>query len=185
MEELKMVAKSKIENLRLALIVQIALAMVLFFWFLAITANGQTADNNEQTAAIETKTEVEKTPLLMPVMKSYKDVTIGMTADEVKNKLGKAEVADKDGFYYDFSDDESAQIVLDADQKVRTIVVIYKAKSDNPPKPEEVLGADAAIEPNEDGSVYKLIRYPEAGFWVAYNRTAGEKAVVTVTVQKL
>jgi hypothetical protein len=180
-----MVARSRNENLRLALIVQIVLGLILFFWLLAITASAQTVSNETRTAAVQTKPEVTKSPVLTPVLKDYKAVAIGMTADEVKDKLGKAEVADKDGFYYKFSNEESAQIALDKDNKVRAISIIYKVKGGNPPKLEDVLGTDTGIEPNADGSVYKLVRYPESGFWVAYNRTAGDNAIVTVTFQKL
>jgi hypothetical protein len=166
-----------------------SLALFALFCLFAIAANAQEAvssnapkpEANPSPAA----TETVKAPVLMPVMKAYKEITIGMTADEVKEKLGKAEVADATGFYYEFSDDESAQIALDADKKVSAVAVIYKVKGGGAPKIEDVLGADPSLVPNENGSVYKLVRYPEAGFWVAYNRTAGDDAVVTVTIQKL
>lgn len=180
-----MVARSNNENLRLALIIQIALALILFFWFLAITTNAQTISSNAQTTGVKTAPEVTKPAVLMPVWKNYKDITIGTTADEVKDKLGKAKITDKDGFYYEFSDDESAQIILDSDQKVSVISIIYKVKDGKAPKFEDVLGTDITIEPNANGSIYKLVRYPEAGYWVAYNQTAGDKPIVTVTIQKL
>src|ERR1051326_8436662 len=116
-----MVVKSNNELLRLALIIQIALALILFFWFLAITTNAQTISSNTQTTVVQTTPKVTNGAILMPVWKNYKDITIGMTADEVKNKLGKAKIADKDGFYYEFSDDEAAQIMLDSNQKVFVI----------------------------------------------------------------
>jgi len=180
-----MVVKSKIENLRLALIVQIASTLVLLFWFLALTTKAQTVGEDAQSADVQTKTEVAKTPVLTPVLKNYREVTIGMPAGEVKDKLGKAKIADKDGFYYELSGDETVQVMLDAENKVRVISVVYKVKNGNAPKIEDVLGTAAGIEPAADGSVYKLVRYPEAGFWVAYNRTAGDNAIVTVTIQKL
>jgi len=31
----------------------------------------------------------------------------------------------------------------------------------------------------------QLNRYPEAGYWVSYNRIAGDKPIVTITVQKM
>jgi hypothetical protein len=51
------------------------------------------------------------------------------------------------------------------------------------PSCKDVLGADA--EKKTDGSVYKLIRYPKAGYWVSYSRTAGSDATVTVTMQRI
>src|SRR5262245_15346468 len=140
-----MFAKLKNESLRLASIVRMAPVLVITFLFLTIAANAQTVSSNGQNEAekpVEETTETVKTPVLMPVWKNYKEVTIGMTADDVKEKLGKAEIADKDGFYYEFDNDETAQIALDADKKVRAIIVMYKLKNANAPKFEEVLGDD-------------------------------------------
>jgi hypothetical protein len=37
-----------------------------------------------------------------------------------------------------------------------------------------------------DGSMYKLVRYEQLGFWVSYNRTASDSVViVTITLQKI
>jgi hypothetical protein len=46
-----------------------------------------------------------------------------------------------------------------------------------------VFGED--IEAKADGSKSRLVRYPKAGFWVSYNRTAGDTPLVTVTIQKM
>ena len=34
-------------------------------------------------------------------------------------------------------------------------------------------------------SKHKLVRYPKAGCWVSYSRTAGDTPIVTVTIQKM
>jgi hypothetical protein len=49
--------------------------------------------------------------------------------------------------------------------------------------PQQVFGADIDAKP--DGSKYRLVRYPKAGYWVSYSRTAGDTPIVTVTIQKL
>lgn len=46
-----------------------------------------------------------------------------------------------------------------------------------------VLGEDAAAD--ADGRIYKLVRYPELGYWVAYSRTTGDAPVVSVTMNKM
>ena len=51
------------------------------------------------------------------------------------------------------------------------------------PSPKDVLGTDADKKP--DGSLYKLVRYPKAGYWVSYSRTAGDSPTITVTMQKI
>lgn len=164
--------------------VQIAFVLLLLLWILVATGHAQTTDEMAQNATPQTTTENAAKTVLMPVLTNYKEIKIGMTADEVKEKLGKAKIEDKDGFYYEFRD-ESAQIVLDADKKVRVISITYPGDNKNAPKFEDVFGKDATIEAQPEGRIYKLVRYPEAGFWVAYDRTAGENPIVTVTMQKM
>jgi len=53
----------------------------------------------------------------------------------------------------------------------------------NAPDAKSVLGED--VEAKADGSMYKLVRYPEAGYWVSYSRTAGNSPLVIVTMQKI
>ena len=129
------------------------------------------------------KSETPKA-VMMPVLQNYKDIKIGATADDVRDKLGKAKIDDKDGFFYQF-DDEMAQIRLDKAKKVRVISITYLSDNKNTPKFEDVFGTDVKAEPGADGMIYKLVRYPEAGYWVAYSRTAGDKPMVTVTMQKM
>lgn len=152
------------------------LATILFF---GLTGYAQTTEMaSAPTTSVESAAIV-----LQPVLVEYKAVKIGMTADEVRERLGKAEIDDKDGFYYRFSDDEFVQIRLDEDKKVRVLSTTYLGG--NAPKFVDVFGPGMSEEAGGDGSVYKLVRYPEAGYWVAYSRTAGGKPSVTVTMQKM
>ncbi len=155
-----------------------SLAMLLLF---GLTAFAQTTDT--QNATTQPPIVKSATVVLQPVLTNYKAVKIGTAADEVRDKLGKAEIDDKDGFYYRFSDEEFAQIRLDKNNKVRLLAVTYLGG--NAPKFTDVFGAETKVEAKPDDSVYKLVRYPEAGYWVAYSRTAGEKPTVTVTMQKM
>ena len=119
-----------------------------------------------------------------PVFKEYKGVKIGMSADEVRDGL-KSFLKDK-GDKQDFlvlSDAETAQVYYDSTGKVTAISIDYLTKNGHAPTPVEVLGADVAPKP--DGSIYALKRYPAAGYWVSYNRTSGDNAIVTITMQAL
>lgn len=116
-----------------------------------------------------------------PFYVEYKGVQIGMGADEVRKKLGepkdKSDVQD----FYMFSEKESAQFFYDKG-KVMAVSVNY-LDSKNAPLPKIVLGTD--IEPKPDGGMYKLIRYPTAGYWVSYNRSPGDEPLITVTMQRI
>jgi hypothetical protein len=112
--------------------------------------------------------------------KDYRGIKIGMTNDEVRDKVdGVKKGDDQDSLF--FSDKESAQIYYDKDGKVIAISVDYF--DNNAPAPETVLGEK--LQTKDDGSMYKLNRYPDKGYWVSYNRTAGEKPIITVTMQKM
>ncbi len=183
-----MLEKINWENSRTVTFLQASLILVLLFW-LATAAFGQTTDTKQTAAAATTTTETQKTEtpkaVMMPVLQNYKEVKIGTTDDEVRDRLGKkATIDDKDGFFYQFND-EMAQIRLDADKKVNIISITYTSDNKNAPKFEDVFGMSVKAEPGADGKIYKMVNYPEAGYWVAYFRSAGDKPTVTVTMQKL
>jgi hypothetical protein len=118
-----------------------------------------------------------------PLFVEYKGVRIGMDADEVRKKLGnptdKGDVQD----FFLFSEKESAQVYYDQGHKVKAVSVNYVGEDSGAPLPKVVLGTD--IEAKADGAMYKLVRYPDAGYWVAYSRTGGDDPLVTVTMQKI
>jgi hypothetical protein len=118
-----------------------------------------------------------------PTFKHYKGVRIGMSADEVRQKLGTPELKDKSEDLFLISDLEMAQVVYDKDGKVSAVSITYSNKNEAAPTARSVLGEEVAA--GADGRVYKLVRYPTAGYWVAYSRTAGEAPIVSVTMKKM
>lgn len=181
-----MLEQTNRESSRTAAIIQTSLVVVLLFW-LTTAAFGQTTETKPNEMTPPTEMQKSETPkaAMMPVLQNYKEVKIGATADDVREKLGKAKIDNKNGFYYVIDDDEMAQIRLDKDKKVRLISITYTSDNKNTPKFEDVLGAGVKAEPGVNGKIYKLVNYPEAGYWVAYSRTAGDKPTVTVTMQKM
>jgi len=139
------------------------------------TSNINTPSGQEKVAGTD--------PAAEPAFKDYKGVRIGMSADEVANKLGEPAVKDENEEVFLVSDFEMVQVSYDKADGVNAISITYSAKHENPPTALAVLGEDVAA--HADGRIYKLIRYPELGYWVAYNRTAGEAAVVSVTMNKM
>ncbi len=121
----------------------------------------------------------------LPLWQSYKGVGIGTTADDVRAKLGAPKSEDAQGFFYVFSETENAQFLLDDEKKVRTISVVFDSEHPAPPKFEDVFGTAAQAEAKPDGSIFKMMKYEAAGYWVSYNRMAGEKATVIVMIQKM
>ena len=119
-----------------------------------------------------------------PVFLEYRGVKIGWVADEVRKKLGNpANKGDEQDFYV-FGDKETCQVLYDkATGKVTAISVDFMSGAREVITPQQVFGADFETKP--DGSKHKLVRYPKAGFWVSYSRTAGDTPIVTVTMQKL
>jgi len=154
------------------------LAIILLF---SIAAFAQSSDMPRTTA--ESSVANTANVILQPRTAEYRSIKIGTTSEEVRNKLGKATIDDKDGFYYRFSDEEFAQIRLDPENNVRLIAVTYSGK--NAPKVTDVFGNKVKVETKPDGSIYKLVRYPNAGYWLAYSSTASENPTITVTMQEL
>lgn len=118
-----------------------------------------------------------------PAFQDYKGVRIGMTADEARKKLGSpTDKGDAQDFYL-VSPKENVQVMYDSAKKVTALALIYMNAGANAPTAKAVMGAD--IEAKPDGSLYKLVRYPKAGYWVSYSRTAGDSPIVSVTMQKI
>lgn len=119
-----------------------------------------------------------------PVFNEYRGVKIGWVADEVRKKLGNpANKGDEQDFYV-FNEKELCQVLYDkATNQVTAISVDFMTGAREVITPQQVFGADVEAKP--DGSKYKLVRYPKAGYWVSYNRTAGDTPIITITIQKL
>src|SRR5215212_6835405 len=117
-----------------------------------------------------------------PVFHDYRGVKLGWVADEVRKKLGSpANKGDEQDFYM-FGEKETAQFLYDKGQ-LTAISVDFMNGAKEIITPQQVFGADVEAKP--DGSKYKLVRYPKAGYWVSYSRTAGDSPIITVTIQKL
>jgi hypothetical protein len=118
-----------------------------------------------------------------PTFQEFRGVRIGMAADEARKKLGTPKDKSAQEDFYVFNDNENAQILYDKAGAVSTISVNFLSGANSIPTAKDVLGSEA--EAKGDGTVYKMVRFPKAGFWIAYSRTAGSDAMVTITIQKI
>ena len=113
-------------------------------------------------------------------------IQIGWLADDVRKKLGNPANKGDEQDYYVFGqgENERVQILYDkTTRKVTTISVDFMNGATDAITPQQVFGAD--VETKADGSKHKLVRYPKAGYWVSYSRTAGDTPIVTITMQKM
>ncbi len=115
--------------------------------------------------------------------KDYRGVQLGMTADEVRKKLGTPKDKSEEQDFFIFNETETAQIVYDTTHKVITISADFLTAGAEVPTAKQIFGAE--VEAKADGSVYRMVRFPKAGYWVSYNRTSGDSPLTTVTLQKI
>ena len=120
-----------------------------------------------------------------PVFNEYRGVKIGWLADEVRKKLGSpANKGDEQDFYVFSDSKETAQVLYDKSTgKVTAISIDFMNGAREVITPQQVFGGE--VEARGDGSQSKLVRYPKAGCWVSYSRTAGDNPIITVTIQKM
>ena len=118
-----------------------------------------------------------------PLYRDFRGVELGMTSDEARERLGKPKDGGNAMDYFEFSDHQRASVYYDTDKKVEAIIATYVGPKSEAPAPEVIVGS--SIEFAEDGSGSKKVDYPAEGFWVAYNRTAGDQSFVMITIKKL
>lgn len=150
----------------------LALAVIMTLLLLGALAYGQ-------QRARGTATNLSATP--QPLFSEYKGLRLGMTAQEVRAKLGDPTLKADDQDYYIVSESETAQFAYDQLKKVVTISIDYTGAG--APDYRNIVGA--SINENSDGSLYKLVRYEAQRFWVSYSRTASTPPIVTITIQKM
>ena len=118
-----------------------------------------------------------------PAFSEFKGVRLGMTAQEARKKLGTPRDKSNEMDLYVFNDTQAVQLYYDKAGAVTTISIDFMSGSSAIPSPKEVLGTEADTKP--DGSLFKLLRYPKAGYWVSYSRTAGTEPTTTIIMQKI
>ena len=118
-----------------------------------------------------------------PLFADFRGVNIGMPADEVRKKLGGPRDKADDLDIYLFNENQAVQVYYDKAKTVSAISIDFMTGATGIPSPKDVVGG--APEARPDGSSYKMVRYPKAGYWVSYSKTAGDSPTITITMQKI
>jgi len=116
-------------------------------------------------------------------MADYRGISIGMTTDDVRKKLGNPKDKSDAMDLYTFSGDETAQFFYNAAKNATAIMITFSGDLKDAPTPKAVLGEGAEAKP--DGSIFKMVRFPKAGYWISYNRTSPPDAIVNIAFQKM
>ena len=123
------------------------------------------------------------TPGDKPAYAGYKGVAFGTPMEEARTKLGTPKEKSDTQDFYVFSDNESAQVYYGPAKTVTAMTITFTGKLDSAPTAKTVFGEDVEAKP--DGGIFKMVRYPKAGFWISYNKIAGDDPMVMVAIQKM
>ncbi|HEX8141659.1 MAG TPA: hypothetical protein VF553_03630 [Pyrinomonadaceae bacterium] len=160
----------------------LALLAVALVWIsTGASVSAQTRTTRATTAAA-THTADQPSGEAEPLFNEYKGIRIGMMSEEARKKLGSPQDKSDEQDFFVFNDKESAQVFY-KDHKIYAISINYIGAGSSTPMPKAVLGSE--IEAKPDGSMYKMVRYRKAGYWVSYSRTAGNDPLVTITMQRI
>lgn len=151
------------------------IGIILLLSLASIIGKGQ--NETQQPKAVAAHQQIQQ-----PLYSEYRGVRLGMTAAEVRLKLGEPALKSDEQDYYVLSDNETTQIAYDARQRVVTISTDYK-EGVGAPDYKTVVGADLLKRP--DGSMFRIVRYESERFWVSYNKSASVVPVVTITIGAL
>ncbi len=115
--------------------------------------------------------------------RSYRGVSIGMSAEQARQKLGTPKERSNSGDYYVLSPGESVQLIFEKDLSIKSLTVNYTGDLKSAPSPKDVFGVD--VKKEADGSITKMMSFPKDGYWASFVRTGGKETMIVVTLQKL
>ena len=137
---------------------------------------GSTAAAQRSKGSVETPAENQ------PGFTQFRGVKIGMATEEARKKLGSPKEKSPEQDLFVFNDTEAVNVYYDKGGAVSAITIDYLGGNTSPSL-KDIFGSDDPAK--SDGSIFKTVRYPKAGFWVSYSRTAGNEPTITITMQKI
>lgn len=118
-----------------------------------------------------------------PAFHEFRGVHIGMAADDARKKLGTPRDKSAEQDLYVFNDNEAVQLYYDKTGAVTAISVDFMSGASGIPTSKDIFGSES--EAKSDGSIFKRVDYPKAGYWISYSRTAGSDPTITITIQRI
>lgn len=158
-------------------------ALVVFVFLNLVVMAGAGLIQRSQAKAHSVAANPTPAPQSHKPMSDYRGVSLGMTADDVRLKLGQPKDKSDDMDMYIFGETESAQFYYDEAHVVKAMMITFTGDLTNAPTPKAVFGEDAEVKP--DGSIFKMVRYPKAGYWISYNRSPAPDQVISLAFQKM
>ena len=169
---------------RAARLLLVSLIFAAVFIWAAPGALGQVAPQTPATPPTQTPAPApDAAPADQPLYAEFKGLKLGATRDEARKRLGTPQQKDETQDFFVFSERERARVYYDNKGAVSAVIVTYIGKSGDVPTPKAILGSE--VVPKQDGSMYSLVQYPKAGYWVAYSRTTGDEPLTIITMQKM
>ena len=148
------------------------LGMLLLLLLAAAIAKGQ---SRAETKAVKAHAQTQQ-----QLYREYRGVRLGMTAVEVRTKLGEPVLKSDEQDFFTLSANETAQIAYDTAKKVSTISIDYTGGV-GAPDYKTVVGEGVLLQ-RPDGSTFRMVLYDSEHFWVSYNKSATAVPIVTITI---
>ena len=149
------------------------LGILILLLLAAVVGKGQSQTQTMRVVKAQTQIEHQ-------LYREYRGVRLGMTAVEVRTRLGEPAMKSNEQDFYILSANETAQVAYDTAQKVVTISTDYTGGV-GAPDYTSVVG-DGVLLQRPDGSLFRMVLYNSERFWVSYNKSSAPVPVVTVTI---
>jgi hypothetical protein len=159
--------------------IELVILVALTLTVVALLSAAQAQAKQKTAQAVPATAQIEQ-----PLYSDYRGVRLGMSVMEARAVLGAPKDSNDQQDFFVFSEAESAQVFYDKHRTVWAVSVNYLGETSGAPAPEKIFGA--AVEVKPDGSIYKMVRYIQAGYFVAYSRSGGdEQTLVTIIMQRI
>ena len=112
--------------------------------------------------------------------REYRGIRLGMTAAEVRAKLGEPALKSDEQDFFVISANETAQIAYNAAKKAMTISTDYTGGV-GAPDYRSVVGEGMLLQ-RPDGTAFKMVMNDAERFWVTYSKSATTPSIVTITI---